>query len=256
MKLFIALCATLAYVSAEAVLPYAKVEGDGEEYHFGYNDGQSARQEVRTADGVVRGAYSFVDANGVIQTVSYTADPYNGYVVLDKDGKSSVGVAETPEVKAAREAHLAYVNNAGIATQHTEKVLVQPQVIQYQPVVMQPALYAPLSATGQVLETPEVQAANAAHFEAVRRAQYVQQSDFVAQPQVVSQGNVQYVAETPDVFAATLAHYEALRKAGLSLEIPAYLQPTRQQEAVQYTPEVAAARAAHFEAVRKAMAQF
>lgn len=210
MKLFIVLCATLAYVCAEAVLPYAKVEGNGEEYHFGYNDGQTARHEARTADGVVRGAYSYVDANGNIETVRYTSDPYNGYVVLDKDGKSSLGVQETPEVKAARAAHLAYVNN-GITTQNTE--LVQPLADAYVPRIAVPQ-------------------------------------------QVVYQGNTEYIAESPEVLAAKLSHYEALRKGGLNIEIPAYLQPTAYQGAVQYTPEVAAARAAHFEAVRQAMAQF
>lgn len=226
MKSFIALLATLALVSAEAVLPYAKVEGDGQEYHFGYNDGQTARQEIRTADGVVRGAYSYVDANGEIQTVRYTSDAYNGYVVLDNEGKSSSGVEYTPEVKAAREAHLAHVNNV----QHTGQILVQqPHTIQYEPVVMPPTLFAPLANT------------------------YASQP--VVPQQVVLQGG-QYIADSPDVLAAKLAHYEELRKAGLNVEIPAYLQPTLQQGPVQYTPEVAAARAAHFEAIRRAMTQF
>lgn len=230
MKSFIALLATLALVSAEAVLPYAKVEGDGQEYHFGYNDGQTARQEIRTADGVVRGAYSYVDANGEIQTVRYTSDAYNGYVVLDKDGQSSGGVEETPEVKAAREAHLALVNNPAITTQHAEQILVQPpHTIQYQPVLMQPTLFAPLANT------------------------YAPQT--VVPQQVVLQGG-QYIPDSPDVLAAKLAHYEELRRAGLNVEIPTYLQPTIQQGPVQYTPEVAAARAAHFEAIRRAMTQF
>merc|ERR1711892_501558 len=44
------------------------------QYSFGYNDPNSVRQEVKTADGVVRGAYRYIDTNGVVQTVEYIAD--------------------------------------------------------------------------------------------------------------------------------------------------------------------------------------
>ena len=32
------------------------------------------KQEVKTADGVIRGAYSYVDSNGIVQSVNYIAD--------------------------------------------------------------------------------------------------------------------------------------------------------------------------------------
>merc|ERR1712038_1151728 len=32
------------------------------------------KQEVKTADGVIRGAYSYVDSDGIVQTVNYIAD--------------------------------------------------------------------------------------------------------------------------------------------------------------------------------------
>merc|ERR1712018_1059305 len=38
------------------------------------SNGESVKQEVKTADGVVRGAYQYVDANGIVQTVNYIAD--------------------------------------------------------------------------------------------------------------------------------------------------------------------------------------
>ena len=44
------------------------------QYAFDYNAGSSARSELKTADGVVRGSYSYVDANGLPQKVSYVAD--------------------------------------------------------------------------------------------------------------------------------------------------------------------------------------
>merc|ERR1711892_1238360 len=49
-------------------------QDDFGQYSFGYNDGNSVKQEVKTADGVVRGAYSYVDSDGIVQTVNYFAD--------------------------------------------------------------------------------------------------------------------------------------------------------------------------------------
>jgi len=44
------------------------------QYSYGYTDVNSAKQEVKTADGIVRGSYSYVDTDGVVQTVNYIAD--------------------------------------------------------------------------------------------------------------------------------------------------------------------------------------
>ncbi|XP_046383577.1 uncharacterized protein LOC124154103 [Ischnura elegans] len=44
------------------------------QYAYGYNDGVSAKEEVRTHDGVTRGAYSYVDPRGIVQSVHYAAD--------------------------------------------------------------------------------------------------------------------------------------------------------------------------------------
>lgn len=41
----------------------------------------SAHSESRSADGVTRGGYSFIDANGIIQTVHYVADATHGFRV-------------------------------------------------------------------------------------------------------------------------------------------------------------------------------
>merc|ERR1711928_78629 len=43
-------------------------------YNYGYSDPNSVKQEVKTADGVTRGSYSYVDANGIVQTVNYISD--------------------------------------------------------------------------------------------------------------------------------------------------------------------------------------
>ncbi|KAI4461735.1 structural contituent of cuticle [Holotrichia oblita] len=51
------------------------------QYSYGYAEPLSAKTETRTADGVTRGGYSYIDANGVLQTVHYIADPVNGFRV-------------------------------------------------------------------------------------------------------------------------------------------------------------------------------
>merc|ERR1712073_90177 len=49
-------------------------QDDFGQYSFGYSDGSSVKQEVKTADGVIRGAYSYVDSDGIVQNVNYIAD--------------------------------------------------------------------------------------------------------------------------------------------------------------------------------------
>ena len=44
------------------------------QYGYGYSNPTSAKSEVKTADGVVRGSYQYVDANNLIQTVNYVSD--------------------------------------------------------------------------------------------------------------------------------------------------------------------------------------
>eukprot|EP00092_Neocalanus_flemingeri_P095510 GFUD01121522.1.p1 GENE.GFUD01121522.1~~GFUD01121522.1.p1 ORF type:complete len:463 (-),score=126.43 GFUD01121522.1:310-1632(-) len=73
--------AVTAPVVAAPVVVAAAAEGsqyhaqdDFGQYSFGYSDGNSVKQEIKTADGVVRGAYSYVDSDGIIQTVNYIAD--------------------------------------------------------------------------------------------------------------------------------------------------------------------------------------
>ena len=41
------------------------------EYNYGYSNQDSAKTETKSIDGVTRGSYSYVDANGLVQTVNY-----------------------------------------------------------------------------------------------------------------------------------------------------------------------------------------
>ncbi|PSN29321.1 hypothetical protein C0J52_27762 [Blattella germanica] len=51
------------------------------QYSYGYADRNSQKQEVRTADGVTRGGYSYVDGHGLVQSASYVSDPVHGFRV-------------------------------------------------------------------------------------------------------------------------------------------------------------------------------
>ena len=80
---------------------------DKEEYDFGYAADSVERSESRDVNGVVTGSYNYVDTSGNSQTVRYKADE-NGFQVLDTTLPlvSPVNVEDTPEVAAAKEAHL------------------------------------------------------------------------------------------------------------------------------------------------------
>jgi len=77
------------------------------QYSFGYSAPGSARSEVRTSNGATRGTYSYVDETGVIQTAQYFADGENGFQIMATNlPQAPLPVQDTPEVMAARTAHL------------------------------------------------------------------------------------------------------------------------------------------------------
>lgn len=85
------------------------------QYTYGYADGFSAKSEVRSLDGKTSGAYSYVDSDGKLQSVQYTADDTNGFQVagtnlpIAKEEEAAKPVEDTAEVAAAKKEHLATV---------------------------------------------------------------------------------------------------------------------------------------------------
>merc|ERR1712123_343154 len=119
------------------------------QFSFGYENINSAKTENRDAFGVTRGSYQYVDANGILQTVNYIADPVNGFrvagtnipvapaaqnVALPVAPKAPVveplvaplPVMETPEVAAARAEHLAAHEEAKAAVAAAIEVKTEP----------------------------------------------------------------------------------------------------------------------------------
>ena len=71
------------------------IQDDFGGYNYGYASAESSKQEVRTPDGIVQGTYSYVDANGVLQTVNYVSDA-EGFKVA----ATNLPKAPVPEVVA------------------------------------------------------------------------------------------------------------------------------------------------------------
>merc|ERR1712079_495906 len=72
---------TTSYVPAAPVAPVTPVQSsqfhaqdEFGQYNYGYSNPTSAKQEYKTSDGIVQGTYSYVDANGIVQTTNYIAD--------------------------------------------------------------------------------------------------------------------------------------------------------------------------------------
>merc|ERR1712079_314210 len=61
-------------VPADVTNSQFHAQDDIGQYNYGYSSPTSTKQELKTADGVTRGSYSYVDANGLVQTVNYISD--------------------------------------------------------------------------------------------------------------------------------------------------------------------------------------
>merc|ERR1712038_642024 len=123
----------MAYRAAPAPAPAPAPYTVGSQFHtqdelgnlnYGYSNINSAKQEVGNTYGGVQGAYSYVDANGKLQRVEYVADDL-GFRVADSrlplapvfNPELPVAPEDTPEVKAARAAHMAALEAASEAAE-------------------------------------------------------------------------------------------------------------------------------------------
>lgn len=132
--LFLAgISAATAAIAPQPVYTQFRSQDELGGYHFGYSGGPSSRAEQRDHNGVVRGAYTLVDANGLVQKYEYISDAL-GYRLLSG-------------------------TNLPVAPVHIFSPIPTPVVSSF---------VAPLVAPVPVQETPEVKAARA-NFEALYR---------------------------------------------------------------------------------------
>lgn len=104
----VAYSAPAAFVAGPLSLStqYHAQDGQGQ-YIYGYSGGPSAKAESKTADGITRGSYSYIDSNGIEQRANYVSDPVNGFRIAATNlpVQVSILVTDTPEVAAAKAAH-------------------------------------------------------------------------------------------------------------------------------------------------------
>jgi hypothetical protein len=287
------LCAGLA--SASVVAPIASVstqfhaQDELGQYSYGYSGGPSAKTETKTADGVVRGGYSYVDGHGLVQSASYVADPHNGFRVAATNlpvapaapapAPVPLPVAPVPVVKAAPIIPAAPVLPA-VAPLPVYKAATYAPLAPYAATPYAAAPYAHYAAPAPVVyaaswpagvETPDVTLAKAAHIQAVHDQKALIHSwrrkrsaplAYAAYPG--------YAYSVPKGFAYssvthgyTPAHYPyaapyAYTPAAtypLAAAPLAHAPLAHAPLPVGDTPEVAAAKAAHFAAVHEAKAR-
>jgi len=131
------------------------------QYTYGYSAGTSAKAESKTLDGVVRGGYSYLDGNGIVQSANYIADDVNGFRVAATNLPNQV-VYDTPEVAAAKVAHSVAYNKAAYAAAVSPDVgeaVVVPASVVSSYVASPPALPSPELSYSSVPASPSVAAA-------------------------------------------------------------------------------------------------
>uniref|UniRef100_A0A1L8E4B4 Putative cuticular protein 111 rr-3 family n=1 Tax=Nyssomyia neivai TaxID=330878 RepID=A0A1L8E4B4_9DIPT len=141
------------YAAAPLVSQYHSQDELGQ-YSYGYSGGPSAKTETKTFDGVTRGAYSYIDANGLLQSVEYTADPIHGFraaatnlpVAPIDTGIAPEPVKDTPEVVAARAEHLAAIDEAKIKS--VELPIVETKIVK------EPEFIAPVTRLAAPIAAP------------------------------------------------------------------------------------------------------
>ncbi|KAI4479100.1 hypothetical protein M0804_011239 [Polistes exclamans] len=91
---------------------YHVQDGSGS-YRYSFTGPHHAKTESNL-NGITQGGYSYIDANGILQTVSYTADDQNGFRVSasnlpqvpKNDHDDLIQQDDTPEVALAKRNHL------------------------------------------------------------------------------------------------------------------------------------------------------
>ncbi|XP_008211563.1 uncharacterized protein LOC103316959 [Nasonia vitripennis] len=85
------------------------------EYGYSYSGGPSSKTEFRALDGTTTGAYSYVDAHGILQTVNYIADEFGFRAAGTNIPVDGAVPLDAPDVAAVKAAHLAEHSRATLA---------------------------------------------------------------------------------------------------------------------------------------------
>ncbi|XP_025203063.1 LOW QUALITY PROTEIN: lysine-rich arabinogalactan protein 19-like [Melanaphis sacchari] len=125
--------AVVAVVSGSAVYPAVHHAPVTTQYHsqdelgqyaYGYSGGPSSKHEQRTADGVTSGGYSYVDANGLVQSLAYVSDPVNGFRVSGTNLPADSNTVHHAALPVVRHAAVPVVHHADVPVVHHADVPV------------------------------------------------------------------------------------------------------------------------------------
>lgn len=220
------------------------------QYSYGYNGGLSAKSEIKSLDGVTRGAYSYVDAEGKLQSVEYTADALNGFraaasnlpVAPVETRTAPLPVQETPEVAQARADHMVAFEEAKVRAA-AEPEIPEPKVEAIAPVVVE----------AKSIMTPEPIAAPIAPITApLLRTENIENRP-LAFSYSYSAPNFGYAAYPYNFGFGYPYNFNYVRSA---LPVPIAGFPAQYvPQVVGETPEVARARAEHLQAHIEARAR-
>ncbi|KAF2905027.1 hypothetical protein ILUMI_01147 [Ignelater luminosus] len=236
---------TISHAQFEPILRQSQEAGDLGEYTYGYESGLERKVESRSPDGSTRGMYSYIDNNGKVQVVKYTAGvegfhaetsslPIEGArgqlfpTHLSSHHSLTGGLGDTPEVIAARKQH---------AAAHAAALAVLPKTPQEPAIIHRNFHSGPVLShfdhNGVIGDTAEVLAARRQH----EAAHAAVRKTLPASHDTVFHGSTVFPARH-------FGHNDGIPR--LAEDIP--------RSELGETPEVAAAREAHLAAYARAKA--
>lgn len=213
---------------------YHSQDGHGQ-YSYGYNGDLSAKVESRSLDGVTRGSYSYVDAQGLLQTVQYTADSVNGFQAAATNlptapidnGLAPAPVQDTPEVQAAKIEHARAYNEAAYRAAASPDPENPIQVAAYAPAPAPAFAFRAIPAPAPVFANAAGTSFSYSHSingdaiiaPALPRAAYFA-SPYAQAP--IAHGGAVVPQDEPEVAAAKAAHLQAVEEQKARIAAASY----------------------------------
>ncbi|XP_063704226.1 cuticle protein 6-like [Culicoides brevitarsis] len=99
----VVLVSTTAPLTVPGIQSQYHAQDELGQYRYGYNSPLVAKDETKTIDGVTRGSYSYIDANGQYQTAAYVADAL-GFRIAATNIPKQVEPAYIPDAPEVAEA--------------------------------------------------------------------------------------------------------------------------------------------------------
>lgn len=166
--LFICIGLSTADHYIEPILQQGTAIGNDGQYSYNYESGIESKTEVRQPDGLTQGTYSYLDQNGIVQHVQYTAGK-DGFNVISTN-LPLYGAVDTPEVEAAKKQHEEAVRQALASLPARQEVkpvahqqLLSSPVQQHHQFPVHHTVHHQILSGEGVVDTPEVAAAKAQH---------------------------------------------------------------------------------------------